>query len=120
VSIDYQDPGQVVGGGTRVGVYLMTGSGGNFSLKNYHKSAIDQACNTAMELVKKGAVPDTGDVVVVDLKSENISVIASSAGIGWEQAAVEIPAIISGRTLILKNAVDRAIEVIRETVPPRV
>ena len=114
----FADPGFTTGSGSRVGVYLMTGTLGDFSYKNYHDSAIRQAMNYAREQINAGNYDQTNaKVFACKIGTEECRTLASSNDIAWEEAAVEVPALIAGRTVLLTEAVKVGRDYMRERLP---
>jgi len=115
---DFQDPGTTPGAGSRVGVHLMTGTLGKFSLKVHHVSAIKAALDHALDLLRSDTFDETANAVIAaKIGTEEIAYHPTSDLIPWEWAAVEIPAVLGRRSHYLKAAVERAIEVMREELP---
>lgn len=114
----FADPGFTTGSGTRVGVMLMTGTLGKFSYKNYHDSAIRQALNYAREQINAGNYDQTtAKVFACKIGTEECRTLASSNDVAWEEAAVEVPALIAGSTLLLTEAVKVGRDHMRERLP---
>ena len=118
INEDFADPGFTTGSGSRVGVFLMTGTLGGFSYRNYHDSAIRQAVNFAREQIHAGNYDQVNaKVFACTIGTENCRILASSNDIAWEEAAVEVPALVAGRTLLLTEAAKVGRDYMRERLP---
>jgi len=116
--VDYQDPGQVIGGGSRFDVLLMTGTSGRFSYKVYHDSALRKCLDTILTRIRaENFDKNNPPVIACTIHTEYVSEVPSTNAIPWESVGIRVPAVAQNRSLMITTAVHRAMEKMRETLP---